>query len=258
MSQHDLPFLRKMETSIKQVNGLYTMPLPFNTPPTLPNNRDYALRKFKLLIVRLNNNPALKGKYIELMQNIILKWKTEPVQDLNEPGWYIPHHDVTHPLKPRKLWVVFDCSATFHGQSLNKLLLQNSDLNNNLTSLLCRFRKDKIAVTRDIKNMFHQFRVDQPDRKYICFLWYEHNSPDIMNYQMNFHPFGALSFPSCAIFGLKNLADDSKNDFPQTAKFVQQNFYVNDGLVKVSTAEDAVRLTSNAKEMMAWGNLVLL
>ena len=27
--------------------------------------------------------------------------------------WYIPHHGVTHPAKPGKVRVVFDCSAEF-------------------------------------------------------------------------------------------------------------------------------------------------
>ncbi|XP_067945353.1 uncharacterized protein [Watersipora subatra] len=257
MSQHDLLFLKKMQTSIKQVDSLYTMPLPFKTAPTLPNNRDYALRRFKGLDLRLNSNPALKSKYFEFIQDIISKGEAEPVQDLKEAGWYIPHHGVTHPLKPGKLRVVFDCSATFRGHSLNQLLLQGPDLNNSLTGLLCRFRKDKVAVTCDIKRMFHQFRVDQPDRKYLRFLWYKPNSADIMDYQMNVHPFGAVSSPSCAIFGLKKLAEDNKRDFPQAAKFVQKNFYVDDGLVSVLTAEDAVSLMSETKEMMARGNLVL-
>lgn len=46
-------------------------------------------------------------------------------QLIQEDGkvWYLPHHGVRHP-KKRKIWVVFDCSAQFHGTSLNEELIQ--------------------------------------------------------------------------------------------------------------------------------------
>ena len=37
---------------------------------------------------------------------------------------YIPHHGVYHPKKPTKIRIVFDCSAEYKGESLNKHLLQ--------------------------------------------------------------------------------------------------------------------------------------
>ncbi|XP_067945177.1 uncharacterized protein [Watersipora subatra] len=80
---------------------------------------------------------------------------------------------------------------------------------------------------------------------------------DNIGYRINVHPFGAVSSPSCAIFGLKKLAKDNKRNFPQAAKFVQKNFYVDDDLVCVLTAEDAVSLMSETKVMMARRNLVL-
>ena len=36
--------------------------------------------------------------------------------------WYIPHHWVVHAAKPRKVRVVFDCSAEYRGTSLNNQL----------------------------------------------------------------------------------------------------------------------------------------
>ncbi|XP_067930901.1 uncharacterized protein [Watersipora subatra] len=241
-----------METSIKQVDSLYTKPLSFKTAPTLPNSCDYALRRFKGLNLRLNNSSALKRKCFEFIQYIISKGEAKPVQDLNELGWYVPYNGGTCPLKPGKLRIVFDCSATFSDHPLNRLLLQGPDLNNSLTGLLCQFRKDKVAVTCDIKKMFHQFRVDQPNRKYHRFLWYKPNSSDIIDYKINFHLFGAVPYPSCANFGLKKLAEDNKNDFPQSTKFVQQSFYVDDGLISVPTAEDAVTVRLMPKTKKWW------
>ena len=55
--------------------------------------------------------------------------------------WYIPHHGVNHPQKPDKIRVVFDASAEFDGESLNRHLLLGPDLTNNLTGVLCRLNK---------------------------------------------------------------------------------------------------------------------
>lgn len=71
-------------------------------------------------------------------------------REFDQRVWYIPHHDVFHPKKQDKIWVVFDYSATCNGESLNKHLLQGKDLTNNLTG--ARFMCD-------IKPMFYQIRV---------------------------------------------------------------------------------------------------
>ena len=52
--------------------------------------------------------------------------------------------------------VVFDCSARFKGTSWNDHLLSGPDPTNNLTGVLCRFRRYPYAVTCDVE-MFHHF-----------------------------------------------------------------------------------------------------
>ena len=53
--------------------------------------------------------------------------------------WYLPHHGVINPNKP-KVRVVFDAAAEYDGTSLNKELLQGPQLNNSLIRVLFRFR----------------------------------------------------------------------------------------------------------------------
>ena len=38
----------------------------------------------------------------------------------NRRVWYLPHHGVYHRRKPDKIRVVFDCSAVYKGESLNR------------------------------------------------------------------------------------------------------------------------------------------
>lgn len=67
-----------------------------------------------------------------------------PEEELNtrdKPLWYLPHHPVTHPLKPDKVRVVYDCAGKFGQTSLNQQLLQGPDQTNQLVGVLSRFRQ---------------------------------------------------------------------------------------------------------------------
>ena len=59
----------------------------------------------------------------------------------NGAVWYLPHHGVTHPRKPGKLRVVFDCSARYQGTSLNDRVHKGPDLTNKLVGVLLMFRQ---------------------------------------------------------------------------------------------------------------------
>ena len=72
---------------------------------------------------------------------------------------YLPHFDIYHPKKPDQVRVVFDCSAVFNNESLNKHLLQGADQMNSLTGVLARFRKEKVALSYDKEQMCHSFYV---------------------------------------------------------------------------------------------------
>ena len=69
----------------------------------------------------------------------------------------IQHHGIYHHKKPTKMRFVFDCSCTYRGTSLNKVLLQGPNLLNNLIGILCRFRIEHVSFIGDIEHMFHQF-----------------------------------------------------------------------------------------------------
>ena len=256
-SQNDLTFLKLMQDSLTVSDGFYTMPLPFKSVPELPDNRQYALKRFRLLEGKFRRNQQFKEKYHEFMEDILVKGEAEACSP-GEDGWFIPHFGVFNQHKPDKIRVVFDCSAKFRGQSLNKNLLQGPDLNSSLAGLLCRFRKERVAITCDIKKMFHQFRVTEDHRKYLKFIWYEEgNSTNLRDYHMNVHLFGAVSSPSCAIYGLQQLARDYDDIYPDATSFILNNFYVDDGLISVPTAEDAIQLMKDATCLAAKGNLLL-
>ena len=58
-------------------------------------------------------------------------------------------------MKPGKARLVFDCTAKYHGISLNQLLLQGPDFTNPLVGVLIRFLQETTTITANIEGMFH-------------------------------------------------------------------------------------------------------
>ena len=170
--------------------------------------------------------------------------------------WYLPHHGVYHPQKPGKMRVVFDCSANYHGESLNRHLLSGPDLANNLLGVLCRFRQESTAFMCDIEKIFYQVFVKPKHRNFFRFMWWEGGNIESkpIEYRMAVHLFGAASSPGCANLALKKTADDFEKVFgSEAAEFVWNDFYVDDGLKSVPTPTEAIELIRNTKALCKGG-----
>jgi len=137
-SVEDKMALNKMEESLQRVGSHFQVALLWRPgSPHLTNNKPIAEQRLQLLKKRLLKDEDLLAKYQTTMQQYIVKghaWKV-PKEELNlkeQPVWYLPRQPVTHPLKPGKVRVVFDCAAKYCGTSLNQQLLQGPDLTNPL------------------------------------------------------------------------------------------------------------------------------
>ncbi len=264
-SQEDLRFISIMEEGVKvKADGHCELPLPFKEDrPGLANNKSCAEHRLKCLKKRLERDKQYRNDYTTFMNETIERGDTErvPLEELNKsPAWYIPHHGGYHPQKPGKIRVVFDCSAKYKGVSLNDHLLTGPELTNTLIGVLCRFRKGPVAVMCDIERMFHQFRVRAEDQDYLRFLWWDngdfHSSPSV--YRMRVHLFGVASSPACANFGLKYIAAQGQGQFSEaTIRFIERNFYVDDGLISFHSEEEAISLVHEAKQLCSTGKLRL-
>lgn len=264
VSQDDVHFVKLLSSTItKRKDGHYEMPLPFkgSSPPMLPNNKRLAEARLQHLKRKLRSNRQYHDHYTAFMEETISKGVAEPAPPAHEGEtiWYIPHHGVYHPRKPDKLRVVFDCSAKFLGISLNDTLLTGPDLINSLVGVLCRFRREAVAITCDIEKMFHQFYVPPNMRNYLRFLWWKGGQLETepQEYRMAVHLFGAGSSPGCANFGLKYLAQQCEADYPSAAAFIEKNFYVDDGLTSVPSVTEATDLIINAQQLCKTGGLHL-
>ena len=217
-----------------------------------------AEKRIQGLKRKLMKDEVYREEYTKFMANIIEKGFAERCDTApSGKAWYIPHHGVYHP-KKKKLRVVFDASAKHAGISLNDTLLQGPDLINGLIGILCRFRKENVAIMCDIEQMFYQFKVINQHRDYLRFLWWDDFNKPPVEFRMTVHLFGAKSSPGCANFGLKMAADSGEEEFGKApADFVRNDFYVDDGLTSVATVEEGRKLVQNVQNLCAKSGLHL-
>ena len=142
----------------------------------MPNNRKQAMQRL-IYLKRFKKDPAFFEDYKQFMSNLLVKGYARRMDD-SPVGrmWYIPHHGVYHPSKPRKIRVVFDCSAHFAGKSPNEELLTGPDLTNPIVEVLTRFRQGEVAFMADIESMYYQVRVPECQQSFIKFLWRENHN----------------------------------------------------------------------------------
>ncbi|XP_033099312.1 uncharacterized protein LOC117102969 [Anneissia japonica] len=155
------------------------------------------------------------------METLVTKGQARKIHPdkVNEGGWYLPHHPVLHPQKPDKVRVVFDCSATYRGCSLNDKLLQGLDLTNTLIGIMMRFRLEEVAFMADIEAMFYQVRVSDKDSQ--------------------------------------KTADDNSGFDDAVTNTVRRNFYVDDCLKSVATENEAVHLSQQLRDLLKTGGFRL-
>ena len=266
LSMDDRRFMAKVKEGIIHLSdGHYELPLPLrNESLALPNNEKLAVHRLQQLKLRFRRDEKYKEDYTAFMNDMIKKGYAEkiPKNEVRKDGkiWYLPHHGVFHPQKPDKIRVVFDCSAEYKGEALNKHLLQGPDLTNKLVGVLSRFRKEPVAFMADIEAMFLQVHVAERCRDLLRFLWWEdgdvNKEPTI--YRMTVHLFGAGSSPGCCNFALKKTADDHEQKFGfEPAEFLRKDFYVDDGLKSVPSTSEAKELIRKTKEMCRRGGFNL-
>ena len=134
---------------------------------------------------------------------------------------------------------------------LNSYLLQGPDLTKSLTGVLCRFRKQPVAISCDLEAMFNQVGVIAQDRNFLRFLWWKDGNLEIepSEFRMKTHLFGATSSPACAMFALRAAADDHRTNEKEAAEFVRNDFYIDDGLTSVQNMDEAISLIAATRAL---------
>ncbi|XP_076230300.1 uncharacterized protein LOC143176716 [Nomia melanderi] len=237
-------------------SGRYVVALPFNEKrEELGESRTRALHRFRSLERKLERDPELGDEYTTVMREYIALGHMTQVETFDAPGFYLPHHAVVKPSSTTtKVRVVFDGSAkTSSGISLNDALMIGPTIQDDLFSLLLRFRMHAFVITGDIEKMYRQFLVRPEDRAYQRILWRDNGC--IRTYEMNVVTFGLSSAPYLAIRCVHQLADDEGDAYPEAAEIIKRDLYVDDLLTGADTMEEARHIQHQIGELLQRGGL---
>ncbi|XP_018371002.1 PREDICTED: uncharacterized protein LOC108766304 [Trachymyrmex cornetzi] len=229
----------------------------------LRESMDIALRCFKSLEKRLIAQPRMYDEYKKFMGeytqlNHMKEVNSHVMPSPSSPGFYLPHHAVQTGSGPTaKFRVVFDgsCKITT-GLSLNDALMVGPTIQEDLFSILIRFRTFKIAVTADIAKMYRQVLVDSTQTLQRIF-WRQSQDEPIKTFELLTVTYGTSSVSFLAIRALRKLAEDSADRYSRAARLALRDFYVDDLVTGADSVEEALFIKQEITALLQEGGFEL-
>ncbi|XP_040151923.1 uncharacterized protein LOC120893847 [Anopheles arabiensis] len=244
-------------TTVRNSSGRYVVSVPFNSNPNivLGESKEIADRRLRSIERRLNTNAKMKEEYVKFMKEYEhlghMKRLTSPANDSVE-HYYLPHHAVVKESSTTtKVRVVFDASCkTSSGYSLNDKLLVGPVVQEDLLSIILRFRSRAIALTADVEKMYRQILHSPHDRNYLRIRYREHPADPISTFELQTVTYGTASAPFLATRTLKQIALDHKEEYPLAMNAVMNDFYVDDLLTGTDDLSEAIVIQRQISDML--------
>ncbi|XP_075990229.1 uncharacterized protein LOC142985870 [Anticarsia gemmatalis] len=116
-----------------------------------------------------------------------------------------------------------------NGKTLNDFMFRGPNLQQDLQTLILKWRQFRYAFTADIEKMFRQIWVHRDDQRFQKIIW--RNSPNeaLQEYQLATVTYGTKSAPFLAMITLKQLAQDEQDCYNnKVIQTIQNSFYMDD------------------------------
>ena len=254
MSVGDTRALAIAEATVTLAEGHYTVDVPFSGPVRLPDNYPQARARLFTLRRRFHRDPVLFTKYSEKMADLQKKGYVERVEhpETTNTGnvWYLTHFAT----KQNKFRIVYDGSACFKNNVLNRHILSGPDLLTPLTHVVARFRKGAIAFMADIAECFFQVKLPVRQRNFFRILWLEDGRIDgaVEVWRFTVHVWGVNSSSFTATFCIRKAAlDNLTHASPATIAAVLNNMYLDDLLMSTNTRAEAMTIIREMIPLLA-------
>lgn len=266
-------------------NGTLVLTIPFKINITqLGYSKTYALNRLLNLEKRFQKDPFLKSQYVDFMREYQDLGHMSEIGSLNNidlidshgisapiicyggtinvksiPRYYLPHHPVFKANSlTTKIRVVFEGNAkTLAGASLNDSQIVGPIVQDDLFSILLRFRQFEIAVVADIEKMYRTIYVENSQRHLQSILWRDTPQDQIKVFELNTVTYGTASASYMATRSLRFIAERYSTKFPQGSKSILENFYIDDWLVSTNTQEEMILLKSQVSHCLSNHGLIL-
>ncbi|XP_055585340.1 uncharacterized protein LOC129738173 [Uranotaenia lowii] len=239
------------ETTFRDESGRFVVTLPKHQSELarLGNSKDIAAQRFFALERRFIMKPELKASYSAFINEYHqLGHMQEIFDEINHPSpsYYLPHHGVEKvESTTTKLRVVFDASCSSDtGVSLNKALKVGPVVQDDLFTIILRFRTHQFVIISDIEKMYRQIRIHPSDYPLQRILW--RNSPDepLRTFELQTVTYGTASAPYLATKCLQELSKQGAKEYPLAAKAFGRDFYVDDALTGCDDEAEGKKLCS--------------
>ncbi|XP_055633436.1 uncharacterized protein LOC129773808 [Toxorhynchites rutilus septentrionalis] len=213
-----------------------------------------ALNRFRKLEQKLGKNQVIKEQYHSFMREYLAMghMRKVSVEDTStakfgtaeRKAYYLPHHAVLkHASTTTKLRVVFDGSAcTDSGYSLNDALMKGPILQDELLTLLLRFRKHQVALVGDIEKMYRQVRIHNEDTVFQRIFWRFSVEDPIEIYELLTVTYALTPSSFLATRVIKQLAIDEIGNHPEACAALERDMYVDDYIGGAASVESACYL----------------
>ena len=229
-------------------------------PEELIDNYQYVFARLKSLEKQLSKHPERSKMYKEQIEDMInrnaaRKLTKKEIAEYTGPVYYAPHHPIWNPnSKSTPCRPVMDSSANCGGIVLNDFWAKGPDLINDLPGILMKFREGYIAITGDIRKMYHAIEISGVDMQTHRFLWRDmetNREPDV--YAMTAVCFGDRPAGNIAIMALKKAAKMKQSEYPEAAETLEKNTYVDDVTDSVDDIDSAHTRTEQIDNILKTG-----
>ncbi|KAG7305743.1 hypothetical protein JYU34_009868 [Plutella xylostella] len=238
----------------RDVDGRFIVTMPLKeSPEVLGNSYTIAKRRLLSLERKLDKDHNLKHRYHEFMREYLdLGHMTENNNTYvpNETNYFLPHHGVIRESSSStKLRVVFEANVpSSSGKSLNDIQRVGPTVQDDLFSIILRFRQHKFVVTADIEKMYRAIWLNPVQRPLQQILFrFDANEP-IKSYTLNTATYGTASAPYLATKCLVSLAETTSDARVQEA--IRHDFFVDDYLGGGDSVESVVEVSKGIIETL--------
>ena len=261
------PVLQDFEKSVQynEESGRYQVKLPWRSDVQgleLRHGEGVAGQRLDSLNRKLNRNPDLKEGYSRALQEmegngVIQEISvTEQEGSGSHPVFYLPHRPVVREASAStKIRPVFDASARdLSGVSLNDCLHVGPSLTPNICDVLCRFRRNKVAVVADISKAFLNIELQEQDADVQRLLW------DVNGVRRHMKVGRVLFGISSSPFLLNATIRHHLSQYQppsETVVQLQEQLFVDDFLGGSDTEEGAWKLFVEARDVLAKAGMPL-
>ncbi|XP_050359346.1 uncharacterized protein LOC126779442 isoform X4 [Nymphalis io] len=246
------------QTTVRNNDGGFVVTMPLKGDPSnLGQSYLHAKNRFLSLERRFRRDPIFKRHYIEFMReyenlgHMTLDSHSTSVPEISKFQYFIPHHGVVRDSSTTtKLRVVFDASAsTSSGVSLNDIQMVGPVVQDDLFSILTRFRQHRYVVSGDVEKMYRAIELNPVQRPLQKIIFRFNSSEPLKTYTLNTVTYGTASAPYLATKCLTSLADNLDDYRVQSA--IRRDFYVDDYLSGGNTISETIEISKKVHSVLS-------